>query len=310
MIHEYALEPELVAGLMERSAARYFAEKFGLGQPRLVSRYPKRWKALVWDEFERHHSNSSIKQRKIVEELIQQLSERMVHRVDSTWESSRSWLENAEQEHDRNPFRGILARSNPRGRDEVLIERDLDEQSSTRWAVARGATIEIRARPMAELIRPVLRCCREVIFIDPHFGPENLRYRLTLEAFLVTLANGRRDAGSVRIEVHTGIKSTPEFFKNQCQEQLAKHIPAGLSVRFRRWIQRQGGELLHNRYILTDLGGLTFNHGLDEGKAGQTDDVNLMDREPYLLRWRQYAGETPAFDSTEEPVVVIGSKRC
>jgi hypothetical protein len=309
VIHEYALEPELVAGLTERSAARYFAEKLGLGQPRLVSRYPKRWKALAWEAFQQRHPDCSDGQRKIVEELIQRLSEKMVRRIDVSWQQGLSWLENAEREHDRNPFRGILARANPRRRDAVLVERDLDEQSSALWAVARGTTVDRRARSMAELIRPMLRCCGTVIFIDPYFGPERPGYRRSLEAFLSTLVAGRRDVGSVRVEVQTEAKSTAEFFSSECQAQLGKHIPAGLSVKLRRWTQRQGGETLHNRYILTDLGGLIFAHGLDEGKSGETDDVSLMDREQYILRWNQYVSDAPAFDSAEEPVVVIGSKK-
>jgi hypothetical protein len=309
VIHEYALEPELVAGLIERSAARYLAEKFGLGQPRLVSRYPKRWKMLAWEAFQQSHPDCTEGQRKVVEELIQRLSEKMVRRIDVAWEPGRSWLENAEQEHARSPFRGILARANPRGRDEVLVERDLDEQSSALWAVARGLTVARQAGPMAELIRPLLRCCGAVIFIDPHFGPENARHRRVLEAFLTALTDGRRDLSTVRVEVQTGDKSPAEFFKNECQQRLGRHIPAGLRVKLRQWTPRSGGEALHNRYILTDLGGLIFSHGLDEGRAGETDDVNVMDLDQYILRWSQYVGDTPAFDSKEEPLVVIGSKR-
>jgi hypothetical protein len=309
VIHEFALEPELVAGLTERSAARYLAENFGLGQPRLVSRYPKRWKALAWEAFQQTYPNCSEGKRKVVEELIQRLSERMVRRADASWEPSRSWLENAEQEHDRRPFRGILARANPRSRAEVLIDGDLDEQSSSRWAAVRGASVERKARSMAELVLPLLRCCGQAIFVDPHFGPENLRHRRPLEAFLSVLVDGRSEVGSLKVEVHAEVKSTADFFRSRCQDQLGRCIPAGLSVRLRRWTQRPGGEALHNRYILTDLGGLIFSHGLDEGSTGETDDVSLMDREQYILRWNQYASNTPAFDSTEEPVVVVGTKR-
>lgn len=309
MIHEYALEPELVGGLTERSAARYFAEKFGLGQPRLVSRYPKRWKALAWDAFQRTHPGSSERQRKVVEELIQRLSEHMVRRGESTWEPRRSWLENAEKEHDRKPFRAIVAHANPRNREEVLIDQDLDERNSARWAAARGATVVRKARPMADLVLPLLRCCGEVIFIDPHFGPENARHRRPLEAFLAALAGGRADVGSLKVEVHAMVKSTTNSFRSGCEGQLTPCIPAGMRVTFRRWTQRTGGETLHNRYILTDLGGLTFSHGLDEGSAGETDDVYLMDRLQYELRWQQYMGASPAFDSPEDSVVVIGTKK-
>jgi len=43
MIYEYALEPELVATWADRRIARYFVEKFGLGQLCVVLRFFKVW---------------------------------------------------------------------------------------------------------------------------------------------------------------------------------------------------------------------------------------------------------------------------
>lgn len=83
-------------------------------------------------------------------------------------------------------------------------------------------------------------------------------------------------------------------------------IPKGLSIRIVRWKERQGGEALHNRYILTDIGGVLFAHGLDRGKEGQQDDVFLMELDQYLLRWQQYAGVSPAFDMADPPISING----
>ena len=110
MIHEYALEPELVATWTDPSDCRYFKESFGLGQGRVVSRYPKRWKRLVWDAF---CGNNDLAQKRL-EELLVHLSERMVRRSNIQWDAnSTSWLENAEREHERYPFHAILAQKQP-----------------------------------------------------------------------------------------------------------------------------------------------------------------------------------------------------
>ena len=78
----------------------------------------------------------------------------------------------------------------------------------------------------------------------------------------------------------------------------------------RRLSEKQGGERLHNRYILTDLGGVTFGIGLDEGADGGTDDLALMGRGQYELRWSQYVGNPPAgFEQEGMPVEVIGTRR-
>jgi hypothetical protein len=46
MFYEYALKPSLLNNWKD---FRYFTEKFGIAQGRLISRYPKRWKRMVYE---------------------------------------------------------------------------------------------------------------------------------------------------------------------------------------------------------------------------------------------------------------------
>ena len=71
--------------------------------------------------------------------------------------------------------------------------------------------------------------------------------------------------------------------------------------------ERDGGERLHNRYILTDLGGVIFGVGLDEGDEGSMDDIHLLARTQYDERWRQYGSEAPAFDRPERAITIKGT---
>lgn len=68
--------------------------------------------------------------------------------------------------------------------------------------------------------------------------------------------------------------------------------------------------MLHNRYILTDLGGVAFGIGLDDGKKGETDDITLMNRDLYELRWSQYGGDPPSgFEQEGDSIEVEGTRR-
>jgi hypothetical protein len=40
---------------------------------------------------------------------------------------------------------------------------------------------------------------------------------------------------------------------------------------------------LNNRYILTDLGGVSFQHGLDAGRKGETDDITRLDLDQHVF---------------------------
>lgn len=300
MIHEFALEPELVATWRSIAEMRYYRECFAQGRGRVVSQYPKSWKKRVWQAF---RSANDI-ERKRFEEFLARLSERLVRR-EGLWNEDVEWLPNAEMEHARVPFRAIVARSNPREHAAVLQAADLSEESPA-WAVERGRAVQRTPEDLAGALAPMLRSCGELIFVDPNFGPENARHRRPLEAILRTLAELRPGALPARIEVQTKVISTAEFFRDETRLRMPRLIPAGLRVRFIRLSEKPGGEKLHNRYVLTDLGGVMLGTGLDDGSSGQSDDINLLDPAQFEFRWRQYASERLAFNREEPSLEVDG----
>ena len=80
-------------------------------------------------------------------------------------------------------------------------------------------------------------------------------------------------------------------------------IPQGLEVCFKRWRQKQGGDLLHDRFILTDLGGVEFSMGLDDGDAGQVTKVHILSDNSYKTTWDKYLSETPAYEFVDEVII-------
>ena len=302
MIYEYALEPEMVATWGELYNCRFFIREFGLGQGRLVSRYPKTWAKKVWEAF---GSGREI-DRKRLEELLVRLKETMVKRKECCWDDEKeSWFENALQEHERYPFFAIMARNNPEGRAEILAEADLAGESLASWDVPHGRTVPRKAAEMTAAIEMMLSRCRWVKFIDPHISPGRPDYRPSLRAFMTILGAERPVSQPEAVEIHTGRHNATANFLKESYEGL---IPVGLPVTLFQWQERPGGQGLHNRYILTDLGGVSFHHGLDTGADGETDDITRLDRAQYELRCAQYNINAPAFDQAEEPLEIIGKR--
>lgn len=231
----------------------------------------------------------------------------MVHRRNYVWEPDHSWLQNAHQEHARVPFHAILARANSNDHPNTLIAGALGDATAL-WAVPRGVTIARNGNEMAAAVVGMLRIAEVVIFVDPYFRPAELKNRRPLEAFLRAVMAGRPMNAPSRVEVHTSLKyenaPTAGFFLSECERRLPRCVPSGVRLSIRVLSQRTGGEQLHNRYILTDVGGLTFGTGLDDGAEGETDDVSLMDRLQYELRWSQHAAEPMAFDVTEVQIEI------
>jgi hypothetical protein len=104
-----------------------------------------------------------------------------------------------------------------------------------------------------------------------------------------------------RIEIHTQFDESKSPSRDDFAAQfrsviLSKVVPVGVRLIIKRWQNCDGGEGLHNRYILTERGGLSFGWGLDEGDPQRTDDITLLADGVYRQRWEQYCGEYPAFD--------------
>lgn len=304
MIYSYAIEPELVATWGNKADYRYFCDKFGLGQPRMMVEFPKlkNWRRQVLQSA----MGSGDQEMQKVTALIGILTERMISCTPKDeYDGTRSWLENAEEEHGNAPFQAILACSNPRGISFVIPPDSVGVPGDGRWFVSDQAPPDRTHTSLRNHLQGLLSNCSEIVFVDPHFGPENPRHRRPLQAFLCALLTNRRTPLTL-IEVKTGTKATYDFFEKTCIREMPKIIPVGMEVVFSRLRQRENGEKLHNRYILTDIGGVNFGVGLDEGHESETEDISLMTRKQYDLRWEQYAGSRLAFDVADAPVPVRG----
>ena len=312
MIHEYALEPKLVASWHERRRAIFFAKEFGslpgkFDTGRVVSRYPEHWEDLVWEAFKTTFGDTAThNDRRRLGSILDQLRERMVRRPECIWDDEKDWLINAEAEHQGRPFHAILVRKNPDQNTNVMCEGDVWQDKARRWDAPSTIIVQRYANTMAACVAPMLRCATRVLFVDPYFraNTENNeeKFRRPLAEFLRTI--GTR-ASQVTIELHTSDKELSwEDFRKECKDHLPDVVPTGVTITVYRW--KNSIERLHNRYILTDIGGVLFGTGLDEGRPGTTDDVARLNRNVYIQRFRDYAGPNGAFDLDGEPFPVEG----
>ncbi len=300
MIHAFALEPELVATWGNKSDYRYFFDKFGLGTPRVALELPRshKWKKRVLRAAE---AVGDMELQRVTA-LVSILADSMAKFTPAQpINENISWLEYAEQER----VFPIIARINPRNNPDVIIGSTLGDAVEARWDLPQGKPVVRKAQEMARIISSLLSASSEIIFIDPHFGIENPRYKRPFEAFFKAIQHGRRTPVQ-RVIVMTSAKVRFSFFKSECEERIPQIAPRGLQVTCIRLSDVQKPEKLHNRYILTDIGGVQFATGLDDGNECETDDITILSRQQYDLRWSQYASDNLAFDIIDDPITVVG----
>ena len=327
MIGEFALEPELVATWHDREKYLFFEEKFGLKTGRIVSAYPKRWVSKVWQAFESSPHGQNQNAEMNLNALLTDLTQNMVKRR-STFPEIPVWLERAEAEHVERPFHAILARENPRENGHVVSVKRLIAEGHPCWVVPGNPPVNRNSVELVAAVAPILRVCRHIVFIDPHFDPTKPRFMEPMAAFLHEIWANRYGAENPRVELHTAID---RFFKkhergqnrnpeeegrvcsnlvHEMQKRLPRIIPANKEVHVTIWKQREQGQKLHNRYILSEFCGVAFGIGLDQNDdqaAAETDDLHMMDAAKFSARQKEYLGNPMAFDQAADPLEITGT---
>lgn len=307
MIHAFALEPQLVATWGRREEFRFIHDKFGLGTPRVFLELPafSTWKKAVYAAATALALSQEDMKR--IEELFRIFGEHRHRRANSVYDGLRAWLDNAEAEYARRPFAGIVAIENPRHHAAVLVASQLGA-SSAGWTLTAGGSPARTPEALAAALSAMVTNCRQLHLVDPHFGPNKARFRRVLEALMDVVANAGLQLDVVRIHCMVQSDYGLASFERDA-ERMARRLPDGVAIEFVRWQRRSGGDRLHNRYVLTDVGGVALGTGLDDGSAGETDDVLLLPRAQYELRWSQYVDANGAFDCVDRPKVIVGTRK-
>lgn len=283
MIHEFAVDPELLVEWSEsRTSFAYFANSFGLGEPRILSQYPDEWKRLALKCWEAHEAKATTEaerskletHRERFTALFARLSEVTVKRPTSLgYADKRIWRDNA-LTHAPAPFQRVLTCRAPVAHACLLVGDGIVEHPG--WKLDKSASVPRDA--LGAAVAPLLMCCNEIVFVDPYFNPLRDAHINSFKMFIGALASRVGLDRPVRFEVMTSLsgdkRPTWAFFRSGCEKRMLPLLPAGWEIKFIA-VKDVGsrGEKLHNRYILTELGGIVFGVGLDSGAATEADDL-------------------------------------
>lgn len=301
MIHEYAVEPAAVAN-WERF--RFVTGHMGVQHARVIAEFPGggRWQEFVRDAC-RAKNLPNVERTKIFEKLGR-LDGKLMKQI-RLYRNSDAWLTNVEAAHRERPFWAIIASARPGDAEPFLPIDELDEDAPY-WKVRREQKVTRTAAALGACAVVLFRQCREMLFVDPYFDPRAERWQHTLVEFArIATATGRTFR---RCEYH--LKQVPEnafALKQECLAYLPELLPAGFKLDVRRWRHMRQGERMHPRYILTEVGGLRIEKGLDEGAPGETTDVSLLDLDLCSARMREFDERHPSYQLLDE-VTVCGTE--
>ncbi|NYH23838.1 hypothetical protein [Paraburkholderia bryophila] len=280
MFKEIAVEPAAVATSYRDFS--YITEKFGIAEGRLIAAFPSKWKRFVYQEAQARLKGTA---------ELSRLEVRLRALADDTFLArgrpgegcAENWLAAALAEHRREPFDGIITNAQVDG-PFFVAAIDLDGEHpvmrpNRQWHIQREAVV------MAACCGPLLARAQHVKLVDPHFDPGTTRFRRPLVEFVKLTRPG------VRIDIFRGDNADAAYIEQKLREALAGALPPGAEVR----VFMRPQDALHNRYVLTDAGGMYFLTGLDDqGQGGlTTDEVGLLEADVWSVQWSRYSGDDP-----------------
>ena len=310
MIYEFAIEPDLVATWHDPRVAYPFVSQMGPGYPRVACAFPEAaWKNLVIGSLRELFPDGQSPRwqtaKRNIEVLLRHLHETGTTRTGKV-RDGESWFVAVEREHAAYPFGGVLVKSSVARRPFLVVADQLGVEDFAAWTPAAPSVLR-QPRELAEALAPLLRCATGLRFVDPYFDAADPTFRDPMREFL-SAAQRRRDVNTLQVEIHCGMAhheleqarrhagrqlTELEFAEQKiqsCRTHLVPMLAAG--VRLRTFVWASLVDRIHNRYILTKLGGVMLGTGLDRSPsgAGHTDDLTLLSKDQHDKRWKQYVG--------------------
>ena len=304
MVYEYAIDPTI---LNDWQRLRFIADAAGVSRGRLISEFPGSWRRTVVRSFD---GKFGVERAKL-EAQFQRITPHLIPsggRICSGKDAP--WLVHAEVAHASSPFRAIVAGENPRTHPSVLIIDDIDAFTEL-WKTSHSIPVRRDATSMADTACLLLQIASDIVFVDPNFRPSD-RFLRPFEQFLLHCAGNRgRAVPRIRLIVEHKDAKSGDVLEQNFRASLAPLIPNSLKCELVRVSEKNSpSEKLHNRYVLTELGGIDFGIGLDDdrGDGGQSDDVHLLEKDHFDKRWHQYA-MMEGFNVVAPSAIIVGSKK-
>ena len=276
MLSEYAVEPTTIGA--DWSTFLYLIEKFGADKGRLISRLPSKWERRVI-KAATDAGVPSIKIHSIVERLHG--AKHKIGNFNRVYSHETSWIDNAVREHGEKPFRAIISSVGATLCAEALPPDDCSDEHPL-FSAPISRDVVRTADHIARAIYLFGVVTDEIDIVDPYFDlrPAKGNYIDTLAALLAKLASAAPTPKLIRVHFRSHESRPPsEILARDATAHTNGFLPPGYCLELYEWSEVSGGEDLHDRFFLTEFGGLMIGAGLSAEGPAETATFTLLDVE-------------------------------
>jgi hypothetical protein len=243
-------------------------------------------------------------QRKTFIDKLSKLDSILVPR-NHPYDSNVAWRDQAFDCDLTEPFHAIM--TNGADVHRKAIDGTGDLESMPLWQTSGRTSISRNAGDLAIALSFIIKECREMLIVDREFMPSGGtgdKWLKPVQSIATILASQGR---VTRFELHSFDKPTARWpagkFSRDCSQHLPRFIPNGLSMSVNLWSQKPAGIQFHERLIVSDIGGVLLDPGIDEGKAGETYDIRLLTSSECVEYFERFNQSSAAYDLVDSIVI-------
>lgn len=283
MHSEYAVEPTAIGS--DWPTFKYLIEKFSFDEGRLISRLPSKWEKKVIAAAK--DANLSDVQILSIIERLKSTKKARVFDLGRKIENGEDWIDCVLREHAHRPFRGIICKKKPTGCAEALTPDNCDDDNPL-FKVSRSRDVNRVADEISAALFFLLAPATEIDVVDPFFDlrPSKGDFLGPIAALLAKLSTAGFSNKTLRIHYRTHNSRPPDHMvAKDAPDLTAGLIPPGFKLQLFEWAEIEGGKDLHDRFFLTNFGGIQIGIGPAAAAEGKDTTFTLLD-DDHAQNWR------------------------
>jgi len=259
MIYEYAVDPSLLGDI---NNCRTIFDNFRPDRGKLIAEVPRKWLREAYKAIDRSRY-SPMKRKAIVENLNRLKKQGMSknHQLESWDAVNDSWLDYIINANSSGSFAAIFTETQVAGSVQTYALSDLFLGKAPEcWKYDSQQHINRTPQAIAAAVKPLITISKQITLIDRHIYPNTPRYQSVLKEIIRTVnTDGLYGAGIDTVTIHLSDERTD--MQDSLERKVLPFLPKGMKVVCHQWPK----DIFHDRFIITDVGGVKFGHGLDEG---------------------------------------------
>lgn len=304
---EVAVDPEAMA---HWECFMFFYQNCGFDKGMLLSNFPRSsWQKQVMqaaNELARKGINGEIQTASIRERLRKMRSDHKLFSSGRAAGDFSSWVDAAAAQ-ETPPFHAVVT-TDPKIKKSNFVSLE-DVNATLQLQLAENSLLQVELtgdcpRIGGDLINnvagPMLRVANQIKVVDKYWDPTRSHKLKVIECLIDFLH--RHDCRANKVEIYTELNPSHELpLRVQPQDYLEKInsiLPSGYEVEVFFIKQMEDGLRNHPRFLLTDIGGLSYDHGFEEGSRNEADKtmIGILGGDYRSRLWNRYKADSDVFE--------------